>query len=104
VLAISSALKLNIDHLNIKTGFRNGEIPENEQFFCSPPPGFRIPEGMGWLINKGLHGAHQSGSIWAKTFRAWMHKSYSQYVEAGNARFVYVMRESDKLAPIELVC
>ena len=33
VLAISSALKLNIDHLDIKTAFLNGEIPENEQFF-----------------------------------------------------------------------
>jgi len=68
VLAISSALKLNIDHLDIKTAFRNGEIPVNEQFFCSPPPGFRVPEGMGWLIKKGLHGAHQFGSIWASLY------------------------------------
>jgi len=40
VLAISSALKLNFNYLDIKTTFLNGEIPENEQFFCSPPPGF----------------------------------------------------------------
>jgi len=39
VLAISSALKLKIDHLEIRTAFLNGEIPENEQFFCSSPPG-----------------------------------------------------------------
>jgi len=83
----------------IKTAFLNGEIHENEQFFCSPPPGFRVPDGMGWLIKKGLYGAHQSGSIWAKTFRTWMHKNYPQYVEAGNERCVYVMRESEKLAP-----
>ena len=76
VLAFSSALKLNIDHLDIKTAFLNGENPENEQFFCSPPPGFRVPDGMGWLIKKGLYGAHQSASIWAKTFRrTWMHKN-----------------------------
>jgi len=61
VLAISSALKLNIDHLDIKTAFANGEIPENEQFLGSPPPGFRVPDGMGWLIKKDLYGAHQSG-------------------------------------------
>jgi len=30
VLAISSALTLNIDHLDIKTAFLNGEIPEND--------------------------------------------------------------------------
>jgi len=53
VLAISSGLKLNIDHLDIKTAFLNGEIPENEQFYCSPPPGFGVPDGMGWLIKKG---------------------------------------------------
>jgi len=47
-------------------------------------------------------GAHQSGSIWAKTFRSWMHKYYPQYVEAGNERCVYVMRESEELAPINL--
>jgi len=63
VLAISSALKLNIDHLDIRTTFLNGEILENEQFFCSPPPGFRVPEGMGWLIKKGLYDAHQSRFI-----------------------------------------
>jgi len=66
VLAISSALKQNIDHLDIKTTFLNGEIPQNEQFFCSPPPGFRVLDGMGWLIKKGLYGAHQSGSIWRR--------------------------------------
>jgi len=102
VLAISSALKLNIDHLDMKTTFLNGEIPENEQFFCSPPPRFRVSDGMGWLIKKGVYGAHQSGSIWAKTFRTRMHKNYPQYVEDGNERCDYVMRESEELAPINL--
>ena len=50
VLAISSALQLNINHLDINSAFLNGEIPENVQVFCSPPPGFRVPDGMGWLI------------------------------------------------------
>jgi len=68
-------LKPNIDHLDIKTAFLNGEIPENEQFCCSPPPGFKVLDGMGWLIKKGLYRAHQSGFIWAKTFRAWMHQN-----------------------------
>jgi len=52
-LAISSALKLNINHLDLKTAVVNGEIPENEHFFCSPPPGFKVPDGMSWLIKKG---------------------------------------------------
>jgi len=31
-----------------------------------------------------------------------MHKNYPQYIEAGNERCVYVMRESEELAPINL--
>ena len=38
VLSISSALRLNIDHLDIKTAFLNGEIPEKEQFFARLHP------------------------------------------------------------------
>ena len=102
VLVVSSALKLNIDHLDIKTAFLIGEIPENEQFLCSPPPGLKVPEGMGWPIKKGLYGAHQSRSIWAKPFHAWMHKHYSQYVDAGTERCIYVTRESKELSPIDL--
>jgi len=91
VLVVSSALKLNIDHLDIKTAFLIGEIPENEQFLCSPPPGLKVPEGMGWPIKK-----------WAKPFHAWMHKHYSQYVDAGTERFIYVTRESKELSAIDL--
>jgi len=32
-----------------------------------------------------------------------MHKNYNQFVEAGNERCIYVMRESGKLVPIDLV-
>ena len=102
VLAVSSALQLNIDDLDIKTAFLHGEIPENEQLFCSPLPGFRVPEGLEWLIKKDLYGAHQSRSIWAKTFRAWLHKHYPKYVEARNERCVYVMRGWKELALIDL--
>jgi len=45
VLTISSALKLDVDHLDMKTTFLNVEIPE--QFFCLPPPGLRVSKGMG---------------------------------------------------------
>jgi len=104
VLAIFSALKLNIDHLDIKTAFLNGKIRERAVFLFAST----LFQSTRW------HGmAHQerplrstsefeSGSIWAKTFRTWMHKDYPQHVEAGNKRCVYVMRESEELAPINL--
>ena len=42
---------------------------------------------------KGLYGAHQSGAIWSKTWRAWMKEHASEFHEAGNERCVYVMRQ-----------
>jgi len=78
------------------------KFPRTGSFFAGLHPVLEYQIGMGWLITKGLYGAHQPGSIWAKTFRTWMHKNYPQNVEAGNERCIYVMRESEELAPINL--
>jgi hypothetical protein len=70
VLAISSALKLNMNRLDIKTAFLNGEIPNNEQLFCSPPVSEcqRVWDGLSRKACQ--YGAHQSGFKWAKNFHA----------------------------------
>ena len=64
VLAIFSALKLNIDHLDIKTAFLNGEILENEQFFYSPPHGFQSARWYGM--------AHQERPVRSTSIRSHM--------------------------------
>jgi len=92
-IAIIMSASVSSVSSEIKTVFLNSEIPENEQVFCSSTPA----RGDATAYQKGLFGAHQSGSIWAKTFRALMHKHYPQYVEAGNERCVFVMREPKEL-------
>ena len=93
LLAIANKLNLNVDHLDIKTAFLNGILPPDEQFFCSPPPGFPLPAGFCWQLKRGLYGAHQSGAIWSTTFRTWVKDALPLFREAGAERCVYVKRQ-----------
>jgi hypothetical protein len=93
LLAIANKLDLNIDHLDIKTAFLNGILPPDEQFYCSPPPGLSIAPGYCWKMLRGLYGAHQSGAIWAQTWRNWVHQHAPDFKEAGSERCVFVKRE-----------
>ena len=102
LLSIASRLKLRIDHLDIKTAFLNGVLPAHERFWCSPPAGFAEAPGYGWHMKKGLYGAHQSGAVWAETWRKWIKEEAPQFKEAGNERCVYVFRENDTGTPIDL--
>jgi hypothetical protein len=88
--AAGEALK---DHLDIKTAFLNGILPPDEQFFCSPPPGFPLPAGFCWQLKRGLYGAHQSGAIWSSTFRTWVKTTLHLFTEAGAERCVFVKRQ-----------
>ena len=53
-------------------------------------------------MKKGLYGAHQSGAVWAETWRKWIKEEAPQFKEAGNERCVYVFRENGKGTPIDL--
>ena len=102
ILAVSNALDLNIDHLDVRVAYLNGVLPENERFYCSPPAGFEEAPGYCWHILKGLYGSRQGGAVWAKTFREWMKTSQPQFKEAGNERCVYVFREQGDGTPTDL--
>ncbi len=49
LVAISNALDLNLDHLDVSVAFLNGVLPADQLFFCLPPPGFEEKHGYGWL-------------------------------------------------------
>ena len=51
LLDITNKLGLRADHLDIHTAFLNGILPPEEQFYCSPPPGFSIPKGKHLLAD-----------------------------------------------------
>ena len=102
LVALSNALDLNIDHLDVAVAYLNGVLPTDQRFFCLPPPGFEETAGYGWYMLKGLYGTKQGGALWAKTFRDWMRREQPQFIEAGNERVCYVFREGYDGAPIDL--
>ena len=102
LLAITNKLGLRADHLDIRTAFLNGILPPDEQFYCSPPPGFRLPPGKCWLIQRGLYGAHQSGALWSQTWRTWVKDNLPDFREAGTERCVYVFRQHANGKPVDL--
>ena len=102
LVAVSNALGLNIDHLDVAVAYLNGVLPPDQRFFCLPPPGFEEVNGYGWYMLKGLYGTRQGGALWAKTFRDWMRREQPQFVEAGNERVCYVFREGKDGQPIDL--
>ena len=102
ILALSNALDLNVDHLDVRVAYLNGILPENERFYCSPPTGFEEVPGYCWYIKRGLYGSRQGGAVWAKTFREWMKLKQPKFKEAGNERCVYVFRERGDGTPSDL--
>ena len=93
LVALSNALDLTTDHLDVSVAYLNGVLDPAHRFFCLPPPGFDLPAGYGWYMIRGLYGTRQGGAVWAKTFRDWMKREQPQFVEAGNERVCYVFRE-----------
>ena len=102
LVAVSNALGLHLDHLDVAVAYLNGVLPPDQRFFCLPPPGFEEVNGYGWYMLKGLYGTRQGGALWAKTFRDWMRREQPQFVEAGNERVCYVFREGQDGQPIDL--
>jgi hypothetical protein len=102
LVALSNALDLNIDHLDVAVAYLNGVLPTDQRLFCLPPSGFEETAGYGWYMLKGLYGTKQGGALRGKTFRDWMRRELPQLIEAGNERVCYVFREGYDGAPIDL--
>lgn len=58
----AAAEDLELDHLDIKTAFLNGEL--NEDIYISYPPGFTGPPGHCLKLNKSLYGLKQAPRQW----------------------------------------
>ena len=68
LVAVSNALGLNLDHLDVAVAYLNGVLPPDQRFFCLPPPGFEEVNGYGWYMLKGLYGTRQGGALWQRHF------------------------------------
>jgi hypothetical protein len=52
LVALSNALDLNIDHLDVAVAYLNGVLPTDQRFFCLPPPGFEETAGTGGTCSR----------------------------------------------------
>ena len=68
LVAVSNALGLNLDHLDVAVAYLNGVLPPDQRFFCLPPPGFEEGNGYGWYMLKGLYGTRQGGHCGQRHF------------------------------------
>ena len=64
----------NIQHINIKTAFLHGVLPESETVSMEQPSGFQEPgkEDWVWCLAKSLYGMKQASCIWNLTFHKTM--------------------------------
>ena len=70
LLHIAAVLDWDIQHVDIKTAFLHGVLPENETVFMEQPPGFESPGKEDWVMRllKSLYGMKQASRIWNQTF------------------------------------
>ena len=61
ILAMTAQLDLELDHLDVRTAFMNGEL--QEEVYMKIPPGFEVP-GKVWLLLKAINGLKQAALAW----------------------------------------
>ena len=70
ILHIAAILDWDIQHVDIKTVFLHGILPESETVFMEQPPGFEVAGKHDWVMKlmKSLYGMKQASRIWNRTF------------------------------------
>lgn len=68
LLALAAKLDLEIDQMDVKSAFLNGELEEEIYMEC--PPGFSKSVREVWRLNKSLYGLKQAGREWYKKVKA----------------------------------
>lgn len=72
LLAIGNKFDLEIEHLDVKTAFLNGDL--EEEVYMRPPKGIEIEDGKVLKLRKSLYGLKQSPRCWNAKFHDVMTK------------------------------
>lgn len=64
VLAIAARQNLELQQIDIKSAYLNGELHDDEVIYMKPPPGFVVKSGKMLRLRKTLYGLKQSGRRW----------------------------------------
>lgn len=68
ILTICALFDLDLDQMDVKSAFLNGNL--DEVIFMACPPGWDNSNGMVWRLRKSLYGLKQASREWYKTIRA----------------------------------
>jgi transposase InsO family protein len=86
LLAIAAQEDLEVDHLDIKTAFLNGEL--EEEIYMQPPEGFPPKEaGNVWKLKKSIYGLKQAARMWYKKFKSSLDEMGFQRTNSDHAVF-----------------
>ena len=66
LLAMAAQEDWDIEQMDVKTAFLNGEL--DEDVYMKPPPGFE-GKGIVWKLKKAIYGLKQAASAWHKTLQ-----------------------------------
>lgn len=87
LLAIAAQEDLEIEHLDIKTAFLNGDL--EEEIYMHPPEGFP-PQKAGnvWKLMKSIYGLKQAARMWYKKFKSSLDEMGFQRTNSDHAVFI----------------
>ena len=70
LLHLAASLNWDIQHIDVKTAFLHGMLPEDKTAYLEQPNGFEEPGKEDWVmeLRKSIYGMKQAGRIWNQTF------------------------------------
>jgi len=70
LMHLAASLNWDIQHIDVKTAFLHGILPDNETAYLEQPKGFEEPGKETWVmkLRKSIYGMKQAGCIWNQTF------------------------------------
>jgi Reverse transcriptase (RNA-dependent DNA polymerase) len=70
LLHIAAISHWDIQHVDIKTAFLHGVLPEDETMFMEQPPGFEAEGKENWVMKlvKSIYGMKQASRVWNQPF------------------------------------
>lgn len=94
ILAIAAALDLDVQQMDVKTAFLNGDL--DEEIYMQQPPGTEQPgkEHLVWRLRKALYGLKQAPRMWYNKLDAMM--SELQFERCESDHSVYVRRTATR--------
>jgi len=97
LLSMVAKYDLELDQMDVKTAFLNGDL--DEDIYMKQPPGFEDQEYPDWVwkLLKAIYGLKQSGRQWNKTLDEFLRKEGFSFVRSEADYSLYVLRKDDKV-------